>query len=190
MALKQPWYYTRQATIAQARQTYFANKTPSAPGPIQQRGASQTLFYRSLALRLGANPAIFRVNVPDSTIALVTAAELGLKVELDTTESALSIRGTGVKPSKIHWYKGEATPVRTTTPWGSSVSRYYDDAGDQSHYSAPFSQASGAFTAADLFDDFEAIFGTGTGNKRATLLGTRNGRAWLELERAPMSFMT
>ncbi|MBD2425260.1 hypothetical protein [Phormidium sp. FACHB-1136] len=190
MALKQPWYYTRQATIAQARQAYFANKGPSTPGPIEQRGASTTLYYRSLALRVGAEPMIFSVNVSESTLALVTAAELGLKTTLGAGEAALRLRGTGIKPSRVHWYKGETTPVRTSTPWGSSVSRYYENSGGQSHYSAPFSQASGAFTAADLFDDFEAIFGTVEGSKRAALLGTKNGRAWLELERAPMSFMT
>jgi hypothetical protein len=189
MTMKQPWYYTRQATIAQARQTYFASRGPTAPGPIIQRGASQTLYYRSLALRAGTEPTIFVVNVSSDTLAKVTAAELGLKAALASGESALRIRGTGIKPSRVHWYEGVSAPVRTSTPWGSSVSRYYEKSGTaQSHFSAPFSQTTGVFTANDLFQDFEALFGGG-GAKRG-LLGTKNGRAWLELEQAPMSFMS
>lgn len=188
MAMKQPWYYQRQANIAEARNAYFANKGPSTPGPIQERGASTGLYYRSLTLTDGTNPLIFSVQVPNDILALTPAAILGLKETLGVGEVALRIRGSGVKPSKIHWYEGTATPVRTNTPWGSSVSRYYDNTGGRSHYSAPFSETTGTFTASALREDFEGMFGVGGTHRN--LLGLKHGRAWLELEQAPVSAMT
>lgn len=185
--MKPAWYYQRQATISEARATYFANKTPTAPGPIQERGAATDLYYRSLTLTDGTNPLIFRVSVLNDTLALMTAADLGLVETLGAGEIALRLRGSGIKPTKIHWYEGAATPVRTNTPWGSSVSRYYDNAG-KSHFSAPFSERVGVFTAAALRENFETLFGVG-GLKR-NLLGLKHGRAWMELEQAPVSAMT
>lgn len=187
MALKPAWYYQRKATIAEARTNYFANRGPTAPGPINERGASTDLFYRSLTLTDGTNPLIFRVQVLNDTLALVPATDLGLLETLGAGEIALRLRGSGVKPTKIHWYEGTATPQRTTTPWGSSVSRYYENTG-KSHYSAPFSERTGTFTASALRNDFEDLFGVG--GTRRTLLGTKHGRAWMELEQAPVSAMT
>ena len=181
--IKPAYYYQRQLTIAEARDTYRRTNPPSAnPGPIEGRGATTDLFYRSLSLTNGAEPIMFNVKVPNETLGLVSATQLGLVESLASSEVALRLRGSGVKPTKIHWYAGDPTPVRVSTPWGSKWSKYYDD----KHYSAPFSRRTGVFNASDLRDAFEGLFGNG-GTERA-LLGTRNGRAWLELEQAAISF--
>lgn len=183
--IKPAYYYERQLAITNARDTYLrTNPPPVNPGPIVGRGATVDLYYRSMSLLNGLEPIIFGVKVPTATTTLVTAAQLGLMTILGASEVALRLRGSGVKPTKLHWYAGDPTPTREASPWGSKWSKYYLD----KTYSAPFSQATGVVTATELRDSFEALFGTG-GSKRA-LLGTANGRAWLELEQAPASFTT
>jgi len=182
---KSSWYYERQATTAKAREDYYRNNPPAPPaGAIEQRGETSTLYYRSLLQFNGLDPLIYRVDVRDETLALVPATDLGLLTTLGAGETALRLRGSGVKPTKIHWYQGAATPTRSTTPWGSSVSRYYAD----NIYSAPFSQAVGVFSAKDLAEAFDGLFGAG--GSRLALLGPANGRAWIEFEQAPISYLT
>lgn len=181
--MKPAYYYQRKATIAQARDTYRENNPPApASGPIEGRGAATDLYYRSLSLTNGSDPLIFVVKVPTATLGLISATQLGLPTALTAGQVGLRLRGSGVKPSKVHWFAGDATPTRQSTPWGSSWAKYYAD----KSYSAPFSRATGLFNASDLRDAFEALFGTG-GTERA-LLGAANGRAWLELEQAAISF--
>jgi hypothetical protein len=181
--IKPAYYYQRQLTIAQARDQYRINNPPAnISGPIADRGATTDLFYRSLTLTNGADPVIFGIKVPDATLALVSAAQLGLLTALGAGDVSLRLKGSGVKPSKVHWYAGNTAPTRVRTAWGSTWSKYYDD----KSYSAPISKTTGVFSASDLRDAFEAMFRSG-GSERA-LLGTRNGRAWLELEQANISF--
>ena len=181
--IKPAWYYQRKATAAQAREDYLEANPPAPPdGTIDQRGASTDLFYRSLTMTDGTNPLIFQVSVLEATLQLVDATQLGLLETLGVDEVALRMRGSGIKPSRVHWYEGATTPTRSRTPWGTSVAKYYEG----SVYSAPFSQRVGVFSAQDLRANFDALFGPG-GSERA-LLGTRNGRAWLELESSPMAY--
>lgn len=184
--IKPAWYYERQATITRAREQFYANRTaPTTPTTIQSRGPSTDLFYRSLNLANGTDPVIFRVSVNNDTLGAISATQLGLAATLSSTEVALRLRGSGVKPTRVHWYRGAATPTRRTTSWGSRVSRYYDTQGNRSHFSAPFSKASGTVTGPEIQDRFNALFGP-SGTLRA-LLGAQNGRAWLELERVAFS---
>lgn len=183
--VKPAWFYQRKATAAEAREDYLRNNPPAPPtGAIEQRGASTDLFYRSLTLTDGTNPLIFQVSVPDDTLQLLSATQLGLLEALGVDDVALRLRGSGIKPSRVHWYAGAATPTRSRTAWGTSVVKYYDDR----VYSAPFSQRVGTFSAQDLRTNFDALFAPG-GTERA-LLGARNGRAWLDLEASPMAYTT
>jgi len=185
--IKPSWYYERQAQLANAREAYYRDRTPpTTPTTIESRGASTSLFYRSLNMISGTDHLIYGVDVYDDTLARVGAGPLGLMTALGAGEVALRMRGSGIKPTKAHWYRGTTTPVRTTTPWGSRVSRYYDDQGGQSHFSAPFSRASGVFNGADLMDAFQGLFGA-SGTVRAQL-GAQNGRAWLELEEVNVAY--
>jgi hypothetical protein len=192
--VKPAWFYQRKATAAEAREDYLRNNPPAPPtGAIDQRGASREAFYRSLLLMDGNNnPLIFQVTVPDDALLVIgnntdPAAGLtavGLKAALDPGEAALRLRGSGVKPTRIHWYEGATTPTRESTPWGTRFAKYYEDR----VYSLPFSEASGVFNAHALRTSFTQMFGSG-GSKRS-LLGTKNGRAWLDYESAPISATT
>lgn len=190
--LKPSWYYEKQAQEAQAREQYFLNRPAPPDGTaVVSRGSSTDLFYRSLLQKDagGTDPVIYKVSVYDDNLAIVSATEAGLMTALGTGEVAQRLRGSGVKPTKVHWYKGATTPVRMKSEWNTSWTKYYDTSGGRSHYSTPFSKASGAFTAADLQTQFNALFGEG-GSKRTLALGTQNGRAYLEYERVPLSAST
>lgn len=184
MARRPAWHYRRQAQRAEARETFLANyEGPPVDAAVQQRGPASPVFYRSMALVGGAEHQAYTTNVDDDTLTQVTAAEAGLLETLPTGESANRLRGSGIKPTRAHWYRGDATPTRETSRWGTRWTRYYT-AG--SHRSIPFSRPSGLFTPDDLRDQFTLLFGP-TGTKRA-LLGASNGRAYLELEIANLGF--
>ncbi|MCU0534232.1 MAG: hypothetical protein MUD14_10095 [Hydrococcus sp. Prado102] len=188
---KPAWLQEREFNKATARETYYRTRTPTTSTTVNSRKQVQ-LFYRSMFMKIGAEPLIYAVRPTEAAItAIGGAADAGLLAAMPATAGAqtapLSIRGSGVTPSKACWYKGASAPVGDTTPWSSRWIRYYDKpATGQSHFSVPFSKATGAVTSADLQGAFNALFGP-TGSKKA-LLGDENGRAWLQLERAPLAY--
>ena len=183
--MRQPWYYERQAAEAQRRADYFRNRTPPAEdSSINTRGATTDLFYRSLIQKEGTDHLTYQVSVPNSTLTLLPATDAGLLTDIGNAVSQ-RIRGSGLKPTKVHWYKGRATPIRRSSAWNTRVSVYHE-AG--SHKSIPFSDAAGEFTAKDLQTRFETLFGTG--GSRRTLLGSANGRAYITWETASVSAKT
>lgn len=187
--MRPAWYYERQAQQAQARADYYRNRTPPAEDTtIESRGAMTDVFYRSLTQVGSTDHLIYSTAVPAATLTLVSAAEAGLMTALGTGETASRLRGSGVRPTKLHWYRGRATAIRRRTAWNTSVSVYYDDTSGQSHYSIPFSKASGPFSPDDLKDAFMALFGP-SGTKRS-LMGAVNGRAYIEWERSTVSART
>lgn len=189
MAIKKAWYYERQAAQATARENYFRNRTaPQEETAIESRGAQTELYYRSLIQIEGTDHLIYTVQVPNANLNLLGASEAGLKTTLASTETALRLRGSGMKPTRIRWYRGSTNPVRKRTAWGTLSARYYDSAGGRSHYSVPFSKATGVFTADDLKDAFNTLFGPG-GTKRS-LLGAANGRAYIDWEKVTVSANT
>lgn len=185
--IKKAWYYQRQAQQAEARENYFKNRVPPEEDQtIETRGAMTDVFYRSLILIEGTDHLTFRTSVPNTTLNVLPATDAGLLTTLTDTSTAQRMRGSGLHPTKIHWYKGATTPTRKRTAWNTSVARYYDQAGGgQSHFSIPFSKATGVFNADDLKDQFNALFGPG-GSRRG-LLGSANGRAYIEWEKATVS---
>lgn len=185
---KPSWYYQRQAEQAQARENFFRNRVPPESTTIESKGPQTTVFYRSLLLLNGTDHLIYRTSVDNTTLGLVTAAEAGLLTTLGTGDVAAPMKGSGVRPTRIQWYRGSTTPTRRRTDWGTSVARYYDTTGGRSHFSVPFSRATGVFNADDLIDQFNALFGP-SGSKR-TLLGGANGRAAIKWERAVVSAQT
>lgn len=188
---RQVWYYERQAANAKKRADHFRDKTaPTIPVSIQSRGASKDYFYQSMLLKDGAAHRTFIVSVADAVEDKVSATQAGLGViAAGNTEGALSIRGSGVKPTRVHWYAGDPTPSRSPSPWGTSVAKYYATTGGRSHYSIPFSKATGTFTASDITTAFNAVFGPAASG-RTTLLGASNGRAHITWETARVSAQT
>lgn len=182
--MKPAWYYQRQAQEAQARAQYYATRQPPEDATVTPRGATSSAYYRSLNLKLGTEPLIIKVNILQSTLNLVSMGDAGLKSTLATTESAVSRRLLRMSPSRIYWYEGDPTPTVARTAYGTRYIRYYRK-GQNTHRSIPVSKATGAITAADIQSQFNTLFGPG--GSKLSLLGTSNGRAWLNLEKVSVS---
>jgi hypothetical protein len=183
------WYYERQAREATARENYFKNRTPTTEDTtIESRGPQTEVYYRSMIMMDATDHLIYVTQVSNRALQAVTAAEAGLKTTLGENEVASRLRGSGIKPTRIHWYRGSANPVRRSTPWGTKVARYYAEQNGRSHFSMPFSRHTGQFNADDLKDAFTDLFGPG-GSKRA-LLGDSNGRAYISWETVSVSANT
>lgn len=178
--IKPAWEYERLAAERKRREDYLKNKPRSTNTAVQGRD-EVTRYYRSALLKDGTNHELYKIRVDNAALTLLGAGRtpaLGLLTAVPEGEIAMRLRGSGLKPSRISWYKGAASPVASTTPWGTRVSRYYDRQGNRSHYSAPISKGTGAFTLADVVTAFNTI----VANDTTTLLGAENGRAWLDLE--------
>jgi hypothetical protein len=184
MARRRPSYrLQRELNQAQARETFIRNYTGPAQGTtVQSRGPATELYYRSLSQKVGTDRIIYKVSVDNDTLTQVPAVDAGLLTTLTSSQRAERLRGSGLKPTRLHWYRGDATPTYVTSRYGTTYVRSYV-AG--SNRSIPFSVATGDFSADDLNDQFQILFGNG-GTRRA-LLGASNGRAYVELERAPIS---
>ncbi len=186
--MRPAWYYQRQADQAEARANYFRNRQPPPEGQaVQSRGPAVTAYYRSLLVKDGTEHRVFSTSVYQDTITRLPLADAGLLTTLPAGTSARPLRKSGVRPTKIHWYSGNANATVVRTQWNSAWVRYYDATG-RSHFSIPFSEATGAFGPEQLTDQFELLFGTG-GSRRA-LIGAQNGRAYIEFERASISALS
>lgn len=170
----------RRLDIAEKRRAAKLAAKLANPKPYKERPPEVTLFYRSVF----DNDLIYRVSVNSETLGLIGGASaLGLLTALPDGATALSIRGSGVKPTMLKWYYGDANPVVITTAWGSRYIKNYDAQSGQSHRSIPMSIASGAFKLSDLVDKFDGFFGA-SGTK-LSLLGVR-GQAEMIPERMPV----
>lgn len=183
--IKPAWYYEKQATEAKAREEFYRNRKPTDSTTVKKR-SRRSMFYRSLFLKNGAEASYLKVSVSEAALTLLTEESSGLLAELPDKKFAYPIRGTGIKPTMISWYKGAATATAKKTTWGSRWIQYYDKTGDQSHYSLPFSLKTGDVTASALQAGFDGLFNSKDGSKK-NLLGDDNGRAWMDLESVPLS---
>lgn len=187
MGRKSVYQLERQLAAAKRREDYYRDRVPPESGTVQQRDAT-TLYYRSLNIKSGENHSVFKVSVGNEDLSQIGgAAAVGLLEDPPANTSVLGAKNN-VKPSRIHWYKGASTPVAGTSPWGTRTTRYYDKVGDRSHFSVPVSKATGVIAASDIQAVFSGLFG-GTGTKNS-LLGTKNGQAWLSLEEYTISYAT
>jgi hypothetical protein len=185
--MRPAWYYERQAQEAQRRADYFRNRTPPTEDRnIESRGAMTDVYYRSLIQIEGTDHLVYETSVRTSTLSIVSAAQAGLLTTLGTGVTANRLRNSGLKPTKIHWYKGRANPIVRPTAWQTNVAIYHEDG---THRSMPFSRATGNFDANDLKVAFEGLFGAG-GSVRATALGSANGRAYITWEQVSVSAQT
>lgn len=178
--MKPAWYYTKQATEAQARATYYQNRTPPTNTTVNSRGPSVSAYYRSLLMVQGTDHLIIKVPVLQATVALVSLVDAGLKSTLASGETAISRRMLRLQPSTIRWYEGDPSPVAKTTAWNTRYIKY-SKAGRGVYKSIPVSKATGTIDADDIQLVFDGLFGP-SGTKLG-LLGTSNGRAWLDFEK-------
>lgn len=189
MGRREPaWMIERRLNRARDREEYLKNNPPQPSGTIEQMNFA-TKYYRSLFLKSDATThRWFTVETDTVAFAKIGDVLLGVLDDLpDGEQPAMSARGI-VLPTRAFWYKGTATPDHGTSPWGSKWAKYYAEDGGRSHYSAPLSKATGAFTFNDIVTSFNAIFADDT--RKGELLGAKNGRAWLRPEDVSFSVTT
>lgn len=184
--MRPAWYLQRQTAEAVAREAYRAAYAGPAPNTtIESRGASTTVYYRSLLLQAGVDPLIFQTSVANSTLALLPVTDSGLLLTLGATDVSRPIRNSGVKPTRVAWYQGDPTPRTARSAWNTSYSRYYIPGTNRS---TPFSKATGTLDASDLRTRFNTLFGEG--GSRRSLLGASNGKASIVFEVANLGQQT
>lgn len=194
MAIRSSSYYERQAEEAKKRETFLRTRPPRPAGTtVSQRGATTEGLYRSMLIKQGTNPAIFSVDVLTLSLTAVGGLDdCGLLSAMPTAAAGataqntpLRVRGSGMKPTRVHWYKGN-TPTVQTSRWGTNWTKYY---APKSHQSVPISDAVGAsVTVSDVQARFDLIFKDP--GRKVELLGAKNGRAYLEFERVSYSSRT
>lgn len=184
--IKPSWYYEKQAAEAAKRETYYRTaRPPKPPGTAVVQRPTRQIYYRSLNQKANNESIIYSMQANEAALTAVTAAKAGITTTAPTgTTDIVLPRPKGFFPTRANWYKGTATPATATTPYQTSYPRYYDKAaGVQSHFSIPMSMVTGEVTVAGIKLLFDAIFNPG-GVANTTLLGTKNGRASLTLEKS------
>lgn len=189
--MKPSWYYQRQATEAQARETYFRTRPAPVTDNVVIQRASTTAYYRSMLRRTGADPAIIQVQVDNDALTKIQGGltPIGLLSTLPANTIAFPQRGSGITPTKASWHSGKATPTVRRTAWNTAWTEYYDTTAGRSHFSVPLSLATGEITAQALNTAFLAVFKP-SGTASAAMLGAKNGRAQLTLEKGSTSVLT
>ncbi|MGV0103036.1 hypothetical protein NSTCB13_01607 [Nostoc sp. DSM 114160] len=154
-----------KAREAERRQNLINNPKPYTPQAAEDY---DTAYYRD-PLEAGL---ILAVTVKkEAYTKLGGLASVGLLATVP--ENAVSIpkvKGDKRKLVTISWFYGDATPV--VVPATATRNRYvkfYDKNGNQSHYSIPFSVATGAFTLSTIITNFGTLFNKTNGTKRDVL---------------------
>ena len=178
------------ARIARAREAARRQATIAANRPYRPRGDQTEAFYRSMLRFRGADRLIYGVSVDANTLGaggILSLADAGLMTGSATGGIFVgSIRGSGIKPTKVSWYFGDATPTVERTAWGSRwIKRYDVSTANQSHRSTPFSEVTGDVDVTALTTRFQSLFGP-TGTKKGLALGAK-GQATLTFERGNIS---
>jgi hypothetical protein len=166
-----------KAREAERRQNLIAN--PKAYKP-QAAEDYDTVYYRD-PLEAGL---VLQVTVKKAAYTeLGGLATAGLLATVaDGTVVVPKVKGDGRKLITLSWYYGDADPI--VVPATATRDRYvkfYDKHGEQSHYSIPFSVATGAFTLSTLITNFTTLFNKTNGTKREAL--GANGKAFLKFGR-------
>lgn len=184
--IKPSYYYERQADEAKKREVYYRTpRPPKAANTAVKQRENDKIYYRSLNQKVGNDSIVYGIFVTKAALALVTPAQAGLLLVKPTTAGVVVLeRPQGFFPSVAKWYKGVATPSYVTTKYQTSYPRYVDkSATGQSSFSMPISVETGEVTAQKVEAAYEAIFNP-AGVANTTLLGAKNGRASLTLEKS------
>jgi hypothetical protein len=160
----------RRLDIAKERETLKKNAKINNPKTYKSRPDFTTVYYRDFLVP-GKLITLQASSVGLAAIGGITDA--GLLAEPPDAVVPDSVRGLNYPIVKIHWFYGDNTPVVATTAWGSRYIKYYDTHdGGQSHYSLPFSLATGTITFAAITAHFETLFNPNDGTKKS-ILGAR-----------------
>lgn len=122
---------------------------------------------------------ILKLTVPQPGIIKFGGSNLaagitacGLLADAPENSSPIEVvKGSKIPIVKICWFFGDATARRIATDWGTTYARPYDNDGGQSHYSVPFSMATGTLTINALIAKFEEFFDNDEETNKRGLLG-------------------
>lgn len=193
------WKLLQRAEQAAARELFYSRRNSSADtfnSNVESRPRIR-VGYRSLNRKIGSSPDHAKIAISASETAVKWfegVAETGqlapsntrLGLEYDDLSEFLSV--TGFSTSKIHAVLGATTPTAVRTDWGTRYTKYTrsGEGNSRSSYTAPLSDKTGAFTAADLAAAAQLI-----ADLPAVRLEIReNGRMWFEPEEEPYNLVT
>ncbi|MEL7143304.1 MAG: hypothetical protein AAGL08_13900 [Cyanobacteria bacterium J06573_11] len=193
------WRLQQQATQAAAREQYYANRNSSDDNfnaNVESRPRIQ-VGYRSLNRKIGATPDHAKIAITASETAVkwfegvadtgtLSGANTRLGLEYDDLTEHLAV--TKFEASKLHATLGATTPTAVRTPWGTRYTKYTKsgEGNARASYTAPLSEKTGAFSAADLAAAAQLI---------ADIAAIRNeikenGRMWFEPEQEDFTLVT
>lgn len=192
MARRTPsWRLQQQADQARAREAYYASRNSSEDtfnSTVESRPRIR-VGYRSLNQKVGATPDHAQLSIQASESAVkwfegvaetgdLSSANTRLGLEYDDLTDFIAI--DGFSASKLHAVLGATTPTAVRTAWGTRYIKYTADGSgnSRSSYTAPLSDKTGAFTAADLASAAQLIADI-TSIRQAI---KENGRMWFEPE--------
>lgn len=181
--IKRAWYYQRKADAAERREQFLRNREP-AERNYKARESRKEAVYASISQMVeGGNSQtasqLYQVKFPQTSG--LDETKLGL-FTVEEKKYAFSIRNAPIYPTTVRWYKGTGNPQRMRTQWGTAWIRYYEvaEGNSHSHYSSPLSAKAARVEAKDQLKTFADAF---RGEQASGLLGGKNGRAYLTLER-------
>jgi hypothetical protein len=160
-----------RAKLARAREAAMKARRTANPKPYTPRTAEDfsTIFYRD-PLETGR---FLEIDVKARALTKIGGvAAAGLLATLPDGSVAVKItRGSKIPIVKLRWYFGDANASPVMTPWGTRWIKKYDADGGQSHYTLPFSIATGVFTLDTIQTKFREYFNETNGTKRTEMLG-------------------
>ncbi|MBN3882124.1 MAG: hypothetical protein V7K64_19035 [Nostoc sp.] len=154
-----------KAREAERRQNLISN--PKAYKP-QAADDYDTAYYRD-PLEAGLILAVTVKKEAYTKLGGLTSVGL-LATVPENAVSIPKVRGDKRKLITVSWFFGDDTPI--VVPATATRNRYvkfYDKNGNQSHYSIPFSVATGAFTLSTIITNFGTLFNKTNGTKREVL---------------------
>lgn len=175
------WRIQRELEYAQARETYYRNRQPSATATVISRKATK-VGYRPLLLKVGSTVPVIAVRASDKAVTYFGRDALNL-VDLNASGAPDSIPDPkGFSPSLVKAMKGATTPGarRAFNSTGRRYVKYSDntEGETQAHYQAPIS---GGMTP--TVTTLQTAFDTIVAAKSADLKLQDYGRIELQLER-------
>ncbi|QLE58760.1 hypothetical protein [Nostoc sp. TCL26-01] len=167
------------AKIARAKEAARKQAKQDNPKPYNARNPVdfETVYYRD-PLEAGR---FLQFEVKKQALTnLGGIADAGLLATIPDGSVVVEVnRGSKIAVVKLRWYYGDGTAivVPATAEHGRWIKKY-DARNGQSHWSTPFSIATGTFTLNTIIDRFKTYFNNTNGTKRESVLGV-NGYAEL-----------
>jgi hypothetical protein len=160
---------------AKRRKAAMEKRKVESTATPQKAKDKATVYYRDPVIA----GRLLKLTVPQAGIIKFGGSTLaagitacGLLADAPDGSSAVEIlKGSKVPIIKICWYFGDANAKRVPTDWGTVYTKPYDADGGQSHYSIPFTTASGTLNVNTLITKFNEFFDSDQEANKRNLIG-------------------